>query len=414
MSRRHRITFAIGTLFSCGITQAEDWPVPPELPPTTLASTWIDQHPDVVQARHAAAASGHAAAAIEAGPHEWIARVGTQRRNVRDVGNSTEWTAQIERGIRIGGKAGLDRQLAEQERELAQARIGEARHEAARELATVWLDALVAEEALVLAKEQLVFAEASAQAVARRKRAGDASMLDLNAADVDLAEAQRQASVAEAQLARSRTKLRLHYPQAKVARIPLSEPKEPMWIEAQWRDKVLAESDPLKIALGLQRKATLAADRARADRLADPVVGVYTANEAFHNERVVGLSVTLPFGGARTDKMRQALSEAEAAGVAYERERREAESEVTEAFAEAVGGTQRWRIAERAATSARETARLMQRAYSLGEADLHALLQARRQSVEASSAALQSRAEALRVQHRLLVDAHLIWDLEHD
>jgi outer membrane protein TolC len=409
---RHVLAAAIA--LAVGSAKAQDWAVPSDLPPTAQAAAWIEQHPDVVEARHAAAASGHAAAAIEAGPHEWVARVGTQRRHVREVGTSTEWTAQIERGIRIGQKADLDRQLADIEREAAQARIGEARHEAARALAQLWIDAATAEFALVLTKEQLQVAEANAQAVSKRKRAGDASVLDLNAADVDMADAQRQASVAEAQLVKAKAKLRLSFPQANVDRTTLTEPAEPAWIEEQWRNRVLEESDPLKIALARQRKAELTAQRQQADRIADPVVGVYTASEAFHNERVVGVSVTMPFGGARQDRARQAYAEAEATRVAYERERREAEAEVAEAFADAMGGVQRWRLAERAAVSARETAKLMQRAYSLGEADLQALLQARRQSVEVSTAALQARRDALQAHHRLLIDAHLIWELEHD
>ena len=42
------------------------------------------------------------------------------------------------------------------------------------------------------------------------------------------------------------------------------------------------------------------------------------------------------------------------------------------------------------------------------------MLLARRQSLEASRAALDARVEALRANYRLLVDAHLIWDLSTD
>lgn len=393
---------------------AEDRPVPPELPATMQASAWIEQHPAVVEARHAATASDHAAAVIETGPHEWVARLSTQRRDVRDVGQSTEWSAQIERGVRVGGKAALDRQLAKVQRELAATSVGQARWEAAHELAQLWLDVVAAEQALALAREQLELAEANAQAVAKRKRAGDASVLDQHGAEVDRADAQRQASLAHALLTRARSKLRMNFPAAAVTAVPLPDPTEPHWIEAQWRDRVLVESDPLKIAQALHRKAELTAQRSEAERVSDPTIGLYASQEAFRSERVIGVSVSMPFGGARQDRARQAYSEAQVARLAYERQRREVEAAVTEAYAEAVGGLQRWRLAQAAASAARETARLMQRAYSLGEADLQALQQARRQSVEVSTAALQSRVDALRAHHRLLIDAHLIWDLEHD
>jgi outer membrane protein TolC len=97
-----------------------------------------------------------------------------------------------------------------------------------------------------------------------------------------------------------------------------------------------------------------------------------------------------------------------------DRLRREIGTEVVEAHAEALAGVARWRAAEGAAEASRGSVRLTQRAYALGEADLQALLLARRQSLEAARAALESRVEALRWRHRLLVDAHLVWDLEND
>jgi outer membrane protein, heavy metal efflux system len=63
------------------------------------------------------------------------------------------------------------------------------------------------------------------------------------------------------------------------------------------------------------------------------------------------------------------------------------------------------------ASATHENARLVQRAHALGESDLQAVLLARRQAVEAALAALQARVDALRARYRLLVDAHLIWDL---
>ncbi len=112
--------------------------------------------------------------------------------------------------------------------------------------------------------------------------------------------------------------------------------------------------------------------------------------------------------------MRQSLQEVEVARAALERQRREVQSEVAVTYADAVGSTERWRIAEQGAETARESAGLMQRAYSLGEADLQSLLLARRQSLDASRAAVEARADALRWNYRLLIDAHLIWDLAHD
>lgn len=55
-----------------------------------------------------------------------------------------------------------------------------------------------------------------------------------------------------------------------------------------------------------------------------------------------------------------------------------------------------------------------QRAYALGEAELQALLLARRQATAALNNVLQAQVTAPKVYYGLLVDAHLIWNLEHE
>lgn len=394
---------------------AQETATPKDLPSTVQAVAWIDKDPAVVEARRALAAAGHGAAVMAAGPHEWTAKASTQRRSVGGVGNSTEWSVGIERGIRIGGKAGLDRQLGEVDVQIGRARVGEARHEAARALSDLWLDWMAAHSAQALLKEQLSFAETNLAAVDKRKRAGDASALDVSIAQIDLAEVRRQAHQADSTLVKARAKLMLRFPEAALKPAALSDPAEPMWPEERWRERIVAEADPLKIAEGQLRRAELAASRTRADKMADPTVGVFTASEAFRNERVIGISVSIPFGGpARESRLQQSLQEAEVARAALDRARQGIAIEIAEAHADAVGGVERWRIAERGAEAARESARLTQRAYTLGELDLQSLLLVRRQSLEALRAAGVARAEALRWNYRLLIDAHLIWDLAND
>ena len=394
---------------------AEQRPTPPDLPPTELARQSIDQDPAVVEARRALSAVGHGAAALRAGSHEWTTKLAAQRRRYDNGGNSNEWTASFERTFRIGGKAGIDAQLGDNELVIGQARIGEARHEAARTLADLWLDTLATSRQRELWAEQLSFAEASHQAVEKRRKAGDASMLDLNVAKADLIEVQRQLSAAASAEVKAKARLTVRFPTLKYEPKPLAEPAALDWSLPQWRDRILAESDPIKIAEGLLKKAELSAARAKADRIPDPTVGVYTASEAFRNERIVGLSLSIPLSGSyRSERMQQALQEAEVARAKVERQRRDEETGVVEAYADATGGLERWRLASQGLSTTRDSARLTQRAYTLGEADLQTLLLSRRQALDASTAAEQARVEALRWHYRLLVDAHLIWALEED
>lgn len=421
MTRRNRLMIGAALLAAAllplapATALAEQRPTPSDLPPTDLARQSIDQDPAVVEARRALVAAGHGAAALRAGSHEWTTRLAAQRRRYDNGGNSNEWTASLERTVRIGGKAGIDSLLGDNELTIGQARIGEARHEAARALADLWLDTLATGRQRELWAEQLSFAQSSQQAVEKRRKAGDASMLDLNVARADLIEVQRQLSAATSAEAKARAKLAVRFPTLKYAPKPLAEPTALDMSLPQWRDRILAESDPIKVAEGLLKKAELSAARAKADRIPDPTVGVYTASEAFRNERIIGLSLSIPLSGSyRSDRMQQALQEAEAARAKVERQRRDEDVEIVEAYADATGGLERWRLASQGLSTTRDSARLTQRAYTLGEADLQTLLLARRQALDASTAAEQARVEALRWHYRLLVDAHLIWALEED
>ena len=84
----------------------------------------IEQEPSVVKARYALEAAGHAGRRIAASPYEWSVGVDGQRRRYDTGGNSNEWTARIERPIRIGGKAELDRGPGRRYRTDSSRRVG--------------------------------------------------------------------------------------------------------------------------------------------------------------------------------------------------------------------------------------------------------------------------------------------------
>jgi outer membrane protein TolC len=421
MTHRHRYGLGVALLaaafspFTTSIALAEQRPTPADLPPTELARQSIDQDPAVVEARSTLSAAGHGAAALRAGSYEWTTRLSAQRRRYDGGGNSNEWAAALERTIRIGGKAEIDAELGDNDLAIGRARLGAARREAARALADLWLDLLATSRQRELWAEQLTFAQTSHQAVEKRRKAGDASTLDLNVASADLIEVQRQSSAAATAEAKAKARLAVRFPTLKYTPLPLTEPPALDMDLPQWRERILAQSDPIRAAVGLLKKAELSAARAKADRIPDPTVGVYTASEAFHNERIVGLSVSIPFSGSyRSERMGQALKEAEAARALVDRQKRDEETAIADAFVDAMGGLERWRLASQGLSTTLDSARLTQRAYTLGEADLQTLLLARRQALDASTAAEQARVEALRWHYRLLVDARLIWSLEED
>lgn len=399
--------------------QAQAQPTPAGLPATEQATAWIERDPLVQQARAALGSAGHGAAALAASSHEWLLKAGSQRRRVRELGSSQEWSLGLERTLRLGGKAALDRRLGELDQDIARARLGEARHEAARALAELWLDWQAASAALALAQQQLALGEANLQVVGKRLRAGDAARLEQGLVRSELAELQRQHSAAASRLAQARLRLQRRYVAMSIE-LPAEAPAlaDPATVAApalEWVPRILAESDQLRTAEGLLQRAEVEAARVRADRRPDPTLGVYTASEAFRNERVVGISLSLPLGGAyREARLQQSLAEVEVARAALAREREALELELAGGVAEWDAALARWQLAAQAAGLAGESAAMLQKAYALGEGELQALLLARRQWLEAQRAELEARVEALRARHRLLIDAHLIWGLEHD
>lgn len=396
--------------------QAQVAPSPPWLPAAAQAGAWIEHDASVALARHGTAAATHAAQALAAGSHEWALRLQAQRRQLQEGGSpSREWQAHLETPLRVNGKAALDRQLGDVERDLARAQLGEARHESARALADLWLAALAARQREVLAAQQVALAEANVAAVQKRRRAGDAALLDEQQAKADVGESQRELIVARTALGKARVALQTRFGADSGADGDLGEVDEPDWAEAAWLDRVLEEADGIKTRQAQWQRTRLAAARARADRIADPVVGVYTASEARGSERLVGLSFTLPLGGTyREQRSLQLAREADMAESALEQMRREVDQQARETWADAAGSRERWRLSRQTAALASENARLIQRAYALGEADLQSLLMARRQSGMSSLAALEAQVEASRWAARLLIDAHQIWGLEHD
>ena len=391
-------------------------PAPIELSPNHKAQQLIDSEPGVVKARHALEAARHRAEMLNAGPNEWTARASAQRRSYR---NSTpavgEWSVGLERTLRLGGKAALDRQLGEVQVHLAEARLGEARHETARELLDLSLNWLGADRTRLLWVEQLGFAQANFNAVETRRKAGDASTLEQNVARADVADVQRQLSTAVNEVNKARARLGTRFGRLDLRAVALSDP-EPLQPDGPlWRERILGESDVLRVAQEDLKRAELVARRAGADRLADPTVGVHATSEGGGAERIVGFTLSIPLGGTyRNAQLREALALVEVARSGVERAQRELESDIAESLADAGGSLERWKFAEQATAATQENARLTQRAYSLGEADLQAVLTARRQLVDASLGATQARLDALRVRYRLLVDAHLIWGLHDD
>lgn len=387
----------------------------PGLLPTQMVRPLLEQDPSVAAARAGLEVARQEADLLDGSPYEWNAKLSSQRRTLQEGPAYQEWNAGIERPLRLPGKAGADRNIGKATMEEARARYGEALHEAARDLLSLWLDWLAAERGRELAGANLQAAQENLSAVEKRLRGGDASKLDVGLAQADLAEQQRMENDAKTQAAVAWGRLHARFPglgqewKAWPSPVPLKQNA------AFWRERILAESDELKTAQAQLQKAQAEAERTRADKLPDPTVGIYTASEVGGRERITGLSVSMPIpGGQRSQRAARSLHAVEVMRQQVESKKRELEAEIANAIASTEGAYASLQLADAGALAMQDNARLMQRAYTLGESDLQALLLARRQATAAAQSALAARVGAAKNYYWLLIDAHLVWDLDHE
>ncbi len=388
---------------------------PPGLLPTEMARPLLENDPGVAAARAGLEVALQEAGILDKSPYEWIVRSTGQQRRVENGLRYNEWLVGIERTLRLPGKAAADRNLGKATVEASHARYGEARHEAARELMGLWVEWLHAENAHTLAGQNRQATQESLTAVDKRVRAGDASKLDVNLARAELADQRRLENDAKTQAATAWARLSTRFPSV-VRQVRALPTPLPLGEEAAfWRERILEQSDELKLVQTQLVVDQAHAERARQDKLPDPTLGVQTASEIGGRERLAGVTISMPIPGSlRNARSAKAMAVVEVSRSEVDFKQRQLETEIASAVATAQGAYDSLQIANEGTVAMQQNAALMQRAYTLGEAELQALLLARRQANAALNSALQAQVTALKAYYGLLVDAHLIWDLEHD
>lgn len=382
-----------------------------DLPPSDAVARWLRTDPSVQEAGFGQSMAGHEAGMLRASPNEWTLRATGQRREYEAGTRSREWNAGIERTVRLPGKRALDTRLGESGVAVAEARYVATTRQALQELAGLWLDWCTAVAASRLADQQVELAQRNQAGVDKRVKAGDAARLDLNLAEADVADAERLRSEARINEMTAKARLSARFGDVPAEAPALSEPDVDTQAPAADRIALLVARNPaLRIAEAERAQADLGVARQRTDRLPDPTFGVFGGTEASGNERVVGVTVSMPLPGHyRSEKLARALSERDQRDAALARKKQQVAADAAALVAAERGGAERWRLARVAAQRAEENTRLVQRAYTLGEADLQTLLLARRQSLEAARTALDAHAAALNAQYRARIESGELW-----
>lgn len=394
---------------------AAEIPVPGDLPPKAAVEQVLTAHPMVraAQADVRGALAEHERR--KAGEHEYGVRLSTQRRSVSGGPDYTEWGAGIERGLRLPGKAALDDRIGAQGVMEAEEKVGDARHEAARQLLGLWYATRQAGLEAGLWRQQTDLLKDQKRIVETRVKRGDAARLDIFQADAALSQALSQVAAAQAREKTALAELKARFPELPAPDASVAVPVIPDGNEAVWLERTLAHNHELLAVQRALEKAQLLTRRAEADRTPDPTLGLHLANEQGGSDKIIGVSLSIPLPGeARRAQARIQLAQAEAMAEMEAATRRRLAAESAANWQRVASGLESWQRLEEAAQAVTRHADLARRASELGELGLSETLMARRSALEAQLAAGQARLAANEATARLLLDAHLLWPLSED
>lgn len=384
------------------------------MPPHDMVDRVMSEEPGVLRAG-ALLKSAHAEArAREAGPHEFTAHGEYVSRATNIEGRLDEWTVGISRGIRLPGKAEADSKIGEFTVAVAENGFGDARHQAATSLKTLWLAWVVAEAESRLADSEVEGYQRQLQATERSRQLGQVAALQVEQVQASLAQAQAQAAqVAQARLD-ARMTLQRSFPALVLPAAPpaVPEPAPPPGDWSEWRAAVLDDNHEIKMARSEADRRSWLAQRASMDRFADPTLDLRTFQERSGHETGFGIGFSMPIGGAlRSATADQAAAEAAAASVTAHRVLRDVEITADRDVIQARQGLSAWQQSKAAAVASGQMLTRMRRAYELGDAGLTDLLIAERQDFDVRRLELRARTAAHGAILQLMIDAHRIWSL---
>jgi cobalt-zinc-cadmium efflux system outer membrane protein len=306
-------------------------------------------------------------------------------------GAALETTAAVAVPLELGGKRAARVRVAEAERLAAVIGTDVARADAAMRATRAFVEAAADERRVAVVRERQALAAAALAAARARVRAGKASPIEEQraevvrlTADVAVGQAEHQAALARAALAR------------------LTGVSPDVVIEATWFDAVDAGDPPAPAGAGPNLPAIAVAeaevaaadarlDAARRERIPDVTVsaGVRRAAERGDTSAVVGIAVPLPvfnYGRAETVRARAELDRAAARKRALVQELEQAldaartDVENASASARTASGP--------ALAAAREAARIARIGYEAGKFSQLELIEAERVLADTQEAAI--------------------------
>jgi len=394
-----------------GPARADQPAADPSLPPVTAVERALAGFPTVRAARDAVRFEQANDRRLQAGPYEFAVRGAYQSHNI-DRGRYPEWDLGIERAIRLPNKARVDTAIGAQGVELARRAAYSAWCDGARLMLKLWFAWSRESIQLELLQQQAEFLRTQQVVVTKRARVGDAPRVEVNLAEASVAQAEASVAALQGREEGARAALERTFPGLTVPpRATLGDPRPLDGDLDFYLDRVRIHNDEVRVARALSKRARLYADRAAADRIPDPAIGARLSSDQSGPDRIAGVYVIVPIPGkaraAFSDGVRaqsDAALNQEAAVV------QRISADVAAMVGQAKGAYAAWQRARAASEGMARNADSMARSWQLKEASLSDVVIARRLAVESALSAALARAEAEESRHRLLIEAHIIWN----
>lgn len=389
---------------------APELAAPADLPPVAAVEAALDAHPLVLAAQARVAAARAEARQLKAGEYEYQASAGYSRRRETGVGGMNDWEIGIERGLRLPGKAKLDNELGATRLAEAGERVGDARHEAARDLLATWYAALRAEGEARAWREQAALLKQQREVVEKRIKAGDAARMERAQAEAALRQAEAEARRGETAAAEAAAGLSARFPGLPAPSGKPGDLPQLAGSAGEWTAAALEHNHELAILQKESERMRILARRNQADLTPDPAIGLRYARERDGQDNLLGISLTLPLPGEhRRARVDLASEEARALAQQEAATRARIEGDIRGLHARLQGTLNRLESQAEVARQLDGYADLTWRAYQLGETPLWETLNARKSARDAQRETTLSRLDAHEAAARLLLDSHRLW-----
>jgi outer membrane protein TolC len=348
-----------------------------------------------------------------AGDPAWAATASTAQRRVDDAlpARSSEWELSLQRNIRLPGKTWRYERAGLRRLEQAKAHVLRAWREQSRQLLELcshwWRD----NESSRVWASQVDLLRQQRDAVNRRQRIGTAAVLEQHQAEAALAQARAQAEAASGRAAAARQVLARRFPGLDMPTLQAVPAPEPLPDDdARWLQRLGTASVDVSAARREVAMAEAQVGIDEAERRPDPTVALRVGRARNGTEQVVGLSLSVPFGGeARQVAARASAARATAAERLLEDAQRQSDAESLLHLAAARTALASWYAHAEAARRLTVATEGLARAYLLGEGSLTDVLSARRLANEQQLALTQATVDAWLLRHRLELEAGALW-----